>query len=270
MSDFTAVVIGASGRMGQEHIAAYEACGVEVVERGGDIISIASPDYSHAGWVCLGFKDGLHVFCEKPLATNSRRFEEMKSVQTVGGHLGQNFPLRYHRDSQRLKSEIQVHRLGDIYRIDAAYNWGRSYKLQEGWRARDKSYSLVMGGLIHMVDIVLWATGLNMEVISAIGTNQSTGFHNYDTVTALCRLSNGGICSLTVDGGTGVKRHGHFLRVHGSKEPFCIENFNPTDKQACIKEFVKDIREGKPPKRDFRATEICLEIEKRASISADR
>jgi len=84
-------------------------------------------------------------------------------------------------------------------------------------------------------------------------------------VMALCRLSNGGLCNLMVDGGTGVSQHNHYLRIHGTKEAVLAINLDPTDKQACIKEFVKNIREGKSPERDFRATEICLEIERRAN-----
>ncbi|KKK78418.1 hypothetical protein LCGC14_2843790, partial [marine sediment metagenome] len=54
MSDLTATVIGASGRMGREHVAAYEACGFEITSKLRpplDIISIASPDSDHAGLV---------------------------------------------------------------------------------------------------------------------------------------------------------------------------------------------------------------------------
>ncbi len=249
--------------MGQEHVAAYGACGVEVVRINGAILSIASPDESHATYIQRGHEMGALVFCEKPICRNLGDLWRIGN----GTAVAQNFPLRH----QPCFTDIDINSLGEIYRIDAAYNWGRTHKLFEGWRAEDLNYSLVMGGLIHMVDLVLWLTGLDLEVVSAIGCNKSApGFPNYDTVTALCRLSNGGLCNLTVDGGTGVWQHSHSLRIHGTKGAVNRKNKDPTDKQACIKEFVKNIRDGKPPERDFRATEICLQIEKAASISADR
>jgi hypothetical protein len=102
-----------------------------------------------------------------------------------------------------------------------------------------------------------------MEVVSAIGCNKSApGFPNHDTVMAQCRLSNGGVCNLTVDGGTGVQAHNQKIHIIGTKYDVSKMNWHPTDKQACIKEFVRCIRAGEPPERDFRATEICLEIER--------
>ncbi len=266
MSDLTATVIGASGRMGREHVAAYGACGVEIVPNvfpGHDtnILSIASPDWEHDALIVTGFEEGQHVFCEKPLFVDQ---EGRDSVLSYSGscHLGQNLPLRH----QPIFTDLKDHDFCEIYRIEASYNWGRTHKLFEGWRAEDPIYSLVMGGLIHMVDLVLWLTELDMEVVSAIGCNKSApGFPNHDTVTAQCRLSNGGVCNLTVDGGTGVKVHSHALRIHGTKDGIDCVNLAKTDKQTCIKEFARKIRAGEPPERDFRATEICLEIDRLAT-----
>lgn len=261
MSDLTATVIGASGRMGREHVAAYEACGVGISADKYNIVSIASPDCHHVDAVQLGLGFGDHVFCEKPICCTEAGLDRIKAYPPQGQHLAQNFPLRH----QPIFTDLKDHDFGEIYRIEASYNWGRTHKLFEGWRVEDPNYSLVMGGLIHMVDLVIWLTGLDMEVISAIGCNKSApGFPNHDTVTAQCRLSNGGVCNLIVDGGTAIKYHHHKLRIHGTKHSADCLNWNETDKQACIKEFVRKIRAGEPPERDFRATEICLEIDKLA------
>ena len=264
MSDLTATVIGASGRMGQEHVAAYESCGIEVVRCPPNIVSIATPDDCHASNILVALNDDRidHVFCEKPICQTECELERIKFYLLGGGHFAQNFPLRY----QPIFADLDISGLGEIYRIDASYNWGRTEKLFEGWRAKDPNYSLVMGGLIHMVDLVLWKTGLDMEVVSAIGCSFS-GFRNHDTVSAICRLSNGGVCNLTVDGGPCRQEHNHHLEIRGTKEGVGCNNYEETDKQACIKEFVKNIRDGNPPERDFRATEICLEIDRLASIS---
>ena len=264
MSDLTAAVIGASGRMGREHIAAYEACGVDcskTVWIGADIVSIASPDWFHSLQGAAALRSGSHIFCEKPIATQVAGLNEIKRA-AKNFYIGQNFPLCY----QPIFADLDISGLGEIYRIDASYNWGRTEKLFEGWRAEDPNYSLVMGGLIHMVDLVLWKTGLDMTPISAIGCSFS-GFRNHDTVSAICRLSNGGVCNLTVDGGPCRQTHNHHLEIRGTKLGIGCDNYEETDKQACIKEFVKNIREGNPPERDFRATEICLEIDRLASIS---
>lgn len=263
----TACVIGASGRMGQEHVEAYKACGVEVVEYQNDakIISIATPDCTHAGIAELAIRGRKHAFCEKPFYTHwwaGQWIREALAKNEDVSHIGQNFPLRH----QPIFADLKDHDFGEIYRIEVSYNWGRTHKLFEGWRAEDPNYSLVMGGLIHMVDLVLWLTGLDIEVVSAIGCNKSApGFPNHDTVTAQCRLSNGGVCNLTVDGGKAIVIHSHSLGIYGVKNGIDCINLMPTNKQACIKEFVRRIMAGEPPERDFRATEICLEIDRLAT-----
>ncbi len=278
----TACVIGASGRMGQEHVAAYEACGVNVVPvilklpcdqtyvsqtvNIGEIVSICTPDEHHFELLSMAVHQKKHVMTEKPIVRNQDELgilkEELEWDSNKHIHIGQNFPLRH----QPIFADLKDRDFGEIYRIEASYNWGRTHKLFEGWRAEDPDYSLVMGGLIHMVDLVLWLTGLDMEVVSAIGCNKSApDFPNHDTVTAQCRLSNGGVCNLVVDGGMGVQAHNHVLNIFGTKRRRWEVNYAETDKQACIKEFVRRIRAGEPPERDFRATEICLEIDKFAT-----
>ena len=232
----------------------------------GQIVSIACPDKDHAAYVKWALDEGSHVFCEKPLYVTEKQGASIKELLSKT-HVAQNFPLRHVNCFKNLKRED----FGEIYRIDAVYNWGRTEKLNEGWRKEDPNYSLVMGGLIHIVDLIVWLTGLNMEVISVIGVNKSApDFPNYDTVTAQCRLSNGGVCNLTIDGGSGVLAHHHILHISGTKRSVHRVNNAQTNKQAAIKKFVQDIRAGTAPLYELRAVDICLEIEKRASISADR
>jgi predicted dehydrogenase len=266
MPDITATVIGADGRMGREHVAAYESLGVDIISVtdciDSAIVSIAAPDSEHGNYVDWALDNASHVFCEKPLYTTVQQGLEIKQLANPRLHIAQNFPLRYAPCFNLYGVDF-----GDIYRVEATYNWGRTHKLSETWRASDPSYSLVLGGLIHMVDLVLYVTGLDMEVVSAIGVKSVPNFPNFDTVMAHCRLSNGAVCNLTVDGGTGVTQHGHSLRIVGTKLNILRNNTEPTDKQAAIREFVNNIRTGGTPVHDFRAVDICLKIESLASTS---
>lgn len=246
MPRLTAKVIGAEGSMGREHVAAYRECGVKIVDVAPDIVSIASPDDTHAEYVIEALKAGAHVFCEKPLATN---LDDMKKIMGLIDEkcVWQNFPLRYQPLFIDLKEKIKD--FGEIYRIEASYNWGRTYKLYESWRNRNPDYSLVMGGMIHMIDLAIWLTEREIEPIMAAGVNLSApGFPGPDTVTALCRMDNGGICNFTVDGGTGVDKHNHRITIHGTKGGITVVNHEPTNKQACIFDFVEMLE-----KKDYRS-----------------
>jgi predicted dehydrogenase len=153
---------------------------------------------------------------------------------------------------------------GDIYRIEASYNWGRTDKLFYGWRAEDPEYSLVLGGMIHMIDLVNWLLG--GEEIIPMGVAGVTSLPMRpdvaDTVSTLCVNDDGGMTiSLTVDGGRGVKDHNHRLLVHGSKGGRSVVNHEPTNKRAMIHDFVKQVESGKQSMEGLSAMATALQID---------
>lgn len=247
MSELTARVIGADGRMGKEHVAAFQECGVDIVEGDADIVSIASPDNTHAEYVLKALKRGSHVFCEKPIATNPKDLGKIVNMaETEGLAVWQHFPLRYQPIFNQIAQAVDDNYFGEIYRIEASYNWGRTDKLFYGWRAGDPDYSLILGGMIHMIDLVAWMRGsLDIEHGTVFGTGLSTpGFDNYDTAVASAITTDGVICVFTVDGGRGVKGHNHRLLIHGSKGGRTVVNHEPTDKRAMIRDFVDHLQRG--------------------------
>lgn len=251
--------------MGQQHAAAYAAMGVPLVAYDdANIISIASPDSSHGLYAINALQAGKHVFCEKPLVTDRNELGQI--VKLVGDrHIGQNYPLRYQAVFIGLKDHIDLGDLGEIYRIDATYKWGRSEKLKQTWRAADPNYSLVLGGMIHMIDAAFWLTEdgtRKISRVSACGTTISTpSMRKPSTVVAQCQADKGLIFSFTVDGGTGYSTHEHAMTVVGAKGNMTVINREATDKQAAIKEFVATVRSGAPPRLDFRAIDLALEID---------
>ena len=46
--------------------------------------------------------------------------------------------------------------MGKIFHLEAGYESGRLFKIKDGWRGKNKDYSLVHGGMIHMIDLVMW------------------------------------------------------------------------------------------------------------------
>jgi predicted dehydrogenase len=178
--------------------------------------------------------------------------------------LWQHFPLRYQPLFQSIKSGVDRGKYGDIYRIEASYNWGRTDKLFYGWRAEDPEYSLVLGGMIHMIDLVNWLLG--GEEIIPMGVAGVTSLPMRpdvaDTVSTLCVNDDGGMTiSLTVDGGRGVKDHNHRLLVHGSKGGRSVVNHEPTNKRAMIHDFVKQVESGKQSMEGLSAMATALQID---------
>jgi len=267
MPGLTAKVIGAAGNMGREHVAAFQGAGVSVLDADDtDIVSIASPDNTHAQYAIEALRKGQHVFCEKPVATTPKDFRDViLAGQDSGSVLWQHFPLRYQALFVGLKDKMED--FGEIYRIEASYNWGRTEKLFEGWRKTDEDYSLVMGGMIHMIDLVIWLTGQIIVPCSACAID-TVGRKRWDTVTAIAQLENQAICVLTVDGGRGVKEHHHRVLVHGNKGGMTVVNHEPSNKHAMILDFVKELGKKKPRNRGLFATSVALNINEQIHAGA--
>lgn len=237
-------MIGRQGRMGRLHVECLEEMGVSVVEHNPDFVTVASPDHTHGQIVINQLEKGLPVFVEKPLCIRRQEFEQIKRL---GGKIEQNFPLRYQEYFVNFKKYVDQGEFGDIYRVEAAYNYGRQLT---DWRLK-KGYSVILGGLIHMIDIVRFVTSQDMKVKFAQQKDRCA--------TALCRLDNGAQVYFCADFGSGIGAHHHFLRVTGSKKTHIIENYLPTDKKAALRDFVHAIKlQGT---NDLRTTEIALEME---------
>ncbi len=53
--------------------------------------------------------------------------------------------------------------------MEGDYDYGRLWKITEGWRGDLESYSVTLGGTVHLVDLLLWLTGDRAVRVSATG-----------------------------------------------------------------------------------------------------
>jgi predicted dehydrogenase len=189
-----------------------------------DIISIASFDDHHAAQVVRALHAGKHVFCEKPLCVTAADLAAIRDALASNPELrlGTNTVLRMSPRFRELKRRIDVHDLGRVYYLEADYNYGRLYKLQEGWRGRIPDYSVMLGGGIHMVDLMLWLTGSRIVEVTALGNkicSEGYGFTTPDMVAALLRFDNGVVGKVSANFGC-VFPHFHKVVVYGTAATF--------------------------------------------------
>ena len=83
---------------------------------------------------------------------------------------------------------------GKIYYFEGDYLYGRLNKLLNGWRGKDKKYSVMLGGGIHMIDLmVLFLGNFPVEVISSGNkiVTKNTKYNNDDFVISNFKFKNG-------------------------------------------------------------------------------
>jgi predicted dehydrogenase len=194
-----------------------------------ELISIASFDDAHYGQVIPALEAGKHVFVEKPLCRTMHELRAVKrSWQAHRGRvkLSSNLVLRGAPLYEWLKSRLKSGKLGEVYAFDGEYLYGRLEKITEGWRKHVEDYSVMEGGGVHLIDLLLWMTGQRPSRASAMGNNvctRGTAFRYNDYVAATLECSGGVVARFVGNFGC-VHRQQHVLRVFGTKGSFLCDD----------------------------------------------
>lgn len=194
-----------------------------------DVISIASFDDAHYEHVVQALQAGKHLFVEKPLC---RTLDELTHIRDLWAaaegklKLRSNLVLRSAQLYRWLRERIKSGELGELYAFDGDYLYGRLHKITEGWRGAVQDYSVMQGGGIHLVDLLLWLTGQRPESVSTHGNRlctAKTSFKYNDFSAASFEFPSGLIARITANYGC-VHRHHHIMRVFGTEATFLYDD----------------------------------------------
>lgn len=137
-----------------------------------NLLSIASFDNFHFQQVVKGINANKNLIIEKPMCLNETQLKKIYALLKKKKNLSitSNLVLRANSLFLDFKKKVQKK---NIYYIEADYIWGRKSKLY-GWRAKINEYSIIYGAAIHMIDLVMWITGLKPVSVLTYANNKST------------------------------------------------------------------------------------------------
>jgi predicted dehydrogenase len=194
------------------------------------VVSLATYDDQHSQQVVAALNAGKHVFCEKPLC---RTADELAAIDRAWKrsprHLRCNFVLRAAPVYRWLREAIRGGEFGDIYAVDGDYLYGRLHKITDGWRKDVENYSVLVGGGVHLIDLMMWLVSERPISVSAVGNaivTRGTAFRYDDFAAATYLFASGMIGRITANFGC-VHRHQHVLRVFGTKKTFVVDDQGP-------------------------------------------
>jgi predicted dehydrogenase len=166
-----------------------------------DAVHINSLHTQHAQQIVDSFGKGLHVLCEKPMVTTVADAHRTIEARDKAGKVGL---LSYQRHTQAefryIKRKIDSGEFGKPIYIAALQG-------QEWKRATAGSWRQTMehsgGGQLndsgsHILDIILWTTGLRAESVSAYGDNCGTPVDINSSVSV--RFEGGAMASIAIVG----------------------------------------------------------------------
>jgi predicted dehydrogenase len=189
-----------------------------------DVVSVASYDNHHYEQIVQAIIHGKHVFVEKPLClteSHARHIRELL-LQHPSIRLSSNLILRMSPRFRALKKMVQSQDLGTLYYVEGDYNYGRLEKITQGWRGKIGFYSVVYGGAVHLIDLLLWLTEDMVTEVTAYGNNISSRqakFPYNDMVVAILKFRSGMVGKVCANFGC-VFPHFHQLALYGTKATF--------------------------------------------------
>jgi predicted dehydrogenase len=258
-------------RIARELSAGVARADAEIFENPDiDVISIASYDDHHPAQVLAAIAGGKHAFVEKPLCRSAAELAAIKAswASARARHVASNLVLRAAPLFQWLREQVQAGAFGEVYAFDGDYLYGRLHKITQEWRSQVLDYSVMLGGGVHMVDLMLWITGQRPRRVTASGnrvSTEGTAFRYHDFVAAAYEFPSGMVGRITANFGC-VHRHQHVVRLFGTRATFIYDDLGarvhwsrdpestpevltlsprPASKGALIPPFIDAIVQGR-------------------------
>lgn len=192
------------------------------------ILSISSYDDSHAKLILENYKS-CNIFVEKPLCrtfSDLRKIQKLTKKNNYKNLIYSNLVLRSSKILNSILKQIRSGQFGTIYYFEGDYLYGRIKKLKNGWRGKDKNYSVVLGGGVHLIDLMISFFNqlpLSVSSFSNKFATKNTQFKNQDFVQSNFFFKNGAIAKITSNFGC-VHKHQHVLKIYGTKKTFIYDD----------------------------------------------
>jgi predicted dehydrogenase len=219
-----------------------------------DAAVIVSPHSMHLeqGMACLD--GGLHVLMEKPFVDGSENAERIIArAASLNKHLAVAYQRHLMGPYIYIRDLIRNGELGKISYICAyqAQNWLQG--TTGSWR---QNPALSCGGQLndsgsHLLDIVLWVTGLEPESVSAVIDNRGSQVDIDSAVTV--RFREGAIATFNVVGSASIEWH-EDVSIHGDKGTVLYRNnkiYVAKEGQREIVEVTNELPASSDPNRNF-------------------
>jgi predicted dehydrogenase len=201
-------------------------------------IHIASPNFLHAHHSLQCIKAGLHVLCEKPMATNSMDCQTMiHAAQNLNLQLWVGHMLRYSPALQLARHWLQNGLVGKPLSINTVFHYELA-EISRPWAFRSdlSGGGALMDAGIHCIDVIRLFTAEPISLLTA-----STDRHTYEDGverSATCRFAAGTVNCL-VD----VNCHAPYetsLTISGTDGRIVIDNFAASWGEVAVKLHAND------------------------------
>ncbi|MFP7735283.1 Gfo/Idh/MocA family protein [Priestia aryabhattai] len=159
-----------------------------------EAVSVCTPNYLHAPISVAALNSGVHVLCEKPMATSEEEAKAMiEAAKTNGKKLMIGHNQRFVASHQKARELIEKGEIGKVYSFRTAFGHGGP----EGWSVdgkeswffkKDEAFIGAMGDLgVHKTDMLRYILSEEIVEVGAFVESNAKDFANVDD-NAVCVL----------------------------------------------------------------------------------
>ncbi|MBE7099801.1 Gfo/Idh/MocA family protein [Bacillus cereus] len=200
-----------------------------------DAVSVCTPNHLHASISIAALQAGIHVLCEKPMATSKIDAEMMIGAAEKSGKklmIGHN--QRFVASHQKAKQLIKNGAIGKIYSFRTAFghsgpeNW--SVDGRESWFfKKEEAFLGAMGDLgVHKADLIRYILNEEITEVGAFVETSAKTFSNVDDCAVCILKSESGIIGTLAASWSYVSQEDNSTIIYGENATLRLED-DPTN-----------------------------------------
>jgi UDP-N-acetyl-2-amino-2-deoxyglucuronate dehydrogenase len=182
-------------------VPAFTSYAAMLKETDADAAVICTPSGLHPRHGIMAAERGLHVICEKPMATRLEEADQLvRTCDDAGVHLLVVKQNRLNPGIQLLKHAMELGRFGRVYMASVRVFWNRpqSYYDMAPWRGTwEFDGGAFMNQASHYVDLLDWLIG-PVESVQAYTATLARNIQVEDTGVVSIRWRTGALGSMNV------------------------------------------------------------------------
>ncbi len=185
-----------------------------------DAALVCTPHPAHEPVVIAAAEAGIHVMCEKPIATTLGEADRMiAATERAGVTFGVVFQRRFWPAARRIRSAIDAGKLGKLTLGECTVRlWrGPDYFARDLWRGKwaTEGGGILMNQAVHSIDHFQWFMGRATEVSGRIATLRHGAYIDVEDTAAATVVFENGALGVIQASSTFQPAFGFRVAVHG-------------------------------------------------------
>ncbi len=204
-----------------------------------DIVHVCTPNATHAALAMAVIDAGIHVICEKPLATTADDARALARAAAERGVVAAvPFVYRYHPMVREARARVAAGEIGDLLTVDCGYlqDW-MLLPDDDDWRvtSADGGPSRAFADIgSHLCDLLEFVAGERIVRLTArtrrvYDERGGRAVTNEDAVAILVEMASGAIGTLLVSQMSAGRKNALTLELHGAQASLRFDQERPEE-----------------------------------------